>query len=785
MITRALVLLRDGNSLCELQQIERRLALCVPREIVRQAVQIRQLSEPTEEALDAALQWVENLLGHEALRQSPHVYRDTILLLYLVKLEDAASLFWARDWSERLMPYLQQALQPLPPDLRFLPLLVAALCERASTYAAHYAWLREVTAARCFEQIYLLTPTNRDPQLNPEGVEQLRPEEVAHLATETVMALVSTDILDRVQQVVHGTVPPPMLCSAGAGSILFPADALIQQRSSQFGAALLEHYLQNPAQITEQHIDQFVSNNTLTHEAVCQQLTQINQAGETVINRLKFPGFIFKQVPIDSLPERIASYGDYLARERVRELIAIIDRNTQRIIEQGVHQLHEQVDALVAHPQFLSPSGALEFLRRLWYRLREERQFACAYCSEAQLEQRYRQYVEAEATTELPSEQECHDRLVEALRNRPTLFASLGRYGLLGLVVAYGVEVMIRLMGDAGWLSVLGMLKDPWLWFSIVWGLFLLAGILTVHQAYRLILRRAVDYQNAVLRRLRRLVYQHLTESIDRCYTHLLDEIGDPEEQPPPAGSERRRVHDWQDRVKALVEQMQNAPLDFPENPFCLPVSRFRELPAFPYKQSESVDRENELRQCAQQNVFACWRQVVHSPPAEDSAVSALQHGIETYVSQGFEYMRSQYSVLQLLTDGADIDQLKQQLMKLLHARSFFYLPMDAPLPHMPVQIVCYAAEDQSYAQPLFCSLQSLHHSMNNDRTRLTYCQVMWGIQPAHSDFLRRWREDYGRYPDKAELHTVSEWQNLPDPATVENDATPIETMPSAGEPPL
>jgi hypothetical protein len=777
MVTPSIIVFTTQFNHLNLEQICSRFELCQLHELSQLAVYCLDLYEPTEDALKELVSVVEHILTDDQLVARDSVRFGHFNLFFVASLDDIDSMNRSHSWVQIAKSHLY-SLPQIPRGIQFdaIGLFLNNIplerdndknpAPQKRSYARHYAWLREVIGGRAFDRVFFITTTNFDTVYNPQGFPRLRPHELEDLAIELLVNFTTTDMLMHVDAVMGDIAQSPVFCSAGAASVIFPINALIKQHGSRFAADLIGYYTKNEKQSSDEEVFGFLDGNEITYRVLCEQLMNTGTPGETVISRLHFEPLIFKAVPLESLPERIASYGDYLAREKVRLLIKQIDENLEKMKEKALGKLINRVDALIVNAGEPSTVKPLDFLKRLWHKLKEEKNLADSFLIPEKLEDIYDKPKKKKDQVVLPSEQECHDRLVHSLKNRQLMFPVLARYGLLGLVVAYGIQLVISFWGKHPFFVDLGIFSNPFLWFYPVWGLFIFAGVFKLFQAMRIIRRRRIEYERAILKRLRGIVYAHMNEAIHKFYNHLLSYTGDPESAEAPEGSERRKIQDFKTLLGQIAKEFKEEKFDFPESMFCIPAVKYLDPGLnFFYKNNQKVNWEMEMSECGKRGLFIVWRKTLEGKDAAETRQS-LKTTLWQYGQEGFWYTRNQSLLQRLHTRLQEPEHYGQlsQLWDLLKTRSFFCLSLNN-LPQAPVQSVFYLLSDENLLDQLLGEdNNNIQRLGDNDGFRLGICQVMWGCALKESTLIQRWKIDYDQCDDKNSLHKIQDWQNLPDP---------------------
>jgi hypothetical protein len=236
--------------------------------------------------------------------------------------------------------------------------------------------------------------------------------------------------------------------------------------------------------------------------------------------------------------------------------------------------------------------------------------------------------------------------------------------------------------------------------------------------------------------------------------------VGDPSPKEAPEESERRKVQDFVTSVQLIATELRDQKLDFPASLFCLSALDYLDpTTAFHYKDDANVNWENELRECGERNFFATWRQTVEGGEKE-KARGHLSVTFQQYSEAGFAHVLK-ICLLQLLREHPRTSPT--ELFQLLQNRSYFYLPLNN-LPHAPVRALLYALSDEERLNALFQVNNGMRRLNDEDKFRLSMCQVMWGCPLNDVPLIQLWKRDYEQCDDKGSLHTIEHWQQLPDP---------------------
>lgn len=668
-----------------------------------------------------------------------------------------------------------------------------------------FAWYREVISCGGFHEVYLLAPSNRDRQVNPDAPALISEEEHEELLAEVCELLVTTDFHARIApaRAVRMRGPSAPVAGVGIASLFLPTATIKENGARALACEVLTLLLGDDAAGMElakvDDVSDFKQRKGARPGDLLNSLIRVPPSHDNVFSRLNFQRLDYRKIALTQLPRRIRSYGDYLGYERVAELGETVIANRQSTQDSVLESVQEEVERLSDRPPKPCIQRARQFLRLLHGRAGHAADDATVEASAHSLSEDYatcrghenvhsfaaeieenevaRQsgFDEASEGADLDA---CFQELADLIANRPLPSALVTRWGLLGLVTGLPVAFLVRMIANATGATPPADVVAACVVGTGVFAACVGTAVLQAREYAARIFAQAEDFMADIVDLHRRGLSSFVMEQMRGVYRRLLARIdssaptatqdaAEAEQQQPSQATEPGELQHLDTCAEALrLETKGLTSLDAPETLFrisCLPLIPHRQ---FTYREQSDVDVEAVLQELyrdrAPQGLGWLCRDDFQRPKAIQQTIQR----VKSFAGEGFEWVDR----LDMLNEVADApaDAL-QQTADRLSSVSQVYLTFDRTNPRTGnaslVGMVGHSKQEAMATFPLRFAPTAVFDVQPPERNRLLTVQAAWGVPSHEIQIIAQWHEAYAALADVSDLHPAFTDLNLiPDP---------------------
>jgi hypothetical protein len=678
-----------------------------------------------------------------------------------------------------------------------------------------FAWYREVISCSGFQEVYLLAPSNRDRQVNPDAPALITEEEHEELIAEACELLITTDFHARIApaRAVRPRGPFAPIAGIGIASLFFPTATIKENGARALASHVLTFLLGDDAAGVElakvDEVSEFKQREGTRPGDLLNSVIAVPPSRDTVFSRLSFQRLDYRKIALAQLPRRIRSYGDYLGYERVAELGETVIANRQATEDRVLESVRAEMERLGDRPPKPCIQRTRQFLCLLHGRaghaadntaveasahsLSEDyatcRGYENVHSFAAEIEEnevaRQSRFDEASEGADLDA---CFQELADLIANRPLPSALVTRWGLLGLVTGLPVALLARMTTHAAGAAPPTDVVAACVLGTGVFAACVGTAVLQVREYAARIFAQAEDFMADIVDLHRRGLSSFVMEQMRGLYRQLLARIdssaptaaqdaAQAEQQQPPQATEPGELQHLDTCAEALRLEVKGlTQVTAPETLFrmsCLPLIPHRQ---FTYREQSNVDVEAVLQELyrdrAPQGLGWLCRDDFQRPQAIQQTIQR----VKAFAGEGFEWVDR----LDMLNEvaGAPADAL-QQTADRLSSVSQVYLTFDRTNPRTGnaslVGMVGHSKQEAMAAFPLRFAPTAVFDIQPPERNRLLTVQVAWAIPPNEVLTAAQWREAYASLADVSDLHPAFPDLNLiPDPMAAIANASAV-----------